>query len=84
MGVLATMGADGKKTLFGLYLPAVLMGAWGLVFLWRAPVAGEMGGVASGTELYYAYNYGTVHIVSLDSQLATKDDAKREAMKTWL
>ncbi len=31
------------------------------------PVAAEAGGVASGTESYYSYNYGNIHFVSLDS-----------------
>ncbi len=31
------------------------------------PTAGEAGGVASGTEAYYAYDYGNIHFVALDS-----------------
>jgi acid phosphatase type 7 len=31
------------------------------------PTAGERGGVASGTESYYAYNYANTHFVALDS-----------------
>lgn len=31
------------------------------------PTAGEIGGVASGTEAYYSYNIGNVHFVALDS-----------------
>jgi hypothetical protein len=31
------------------------------------PTAGELGGVASGTEAYYSYNVGDVHMISLDS-----------------
>jgi acid phosphatase type 7 len=31
------------------------------------PTAGEIGGVASGTEAYYSYNIGNVHFISLDS-----------------
>lgn len=31
------------------------------------PAAGELGGVASGTEAYYSYNIGDVHFISLDS-----------------
>ncbi len=31
------------------------------------PTQGESGGVPSGTEAYYAVNYGNVHFVSLDS-----------------
>ncbi len=35
--------------------------------LFSLPSAGECGGVASGTEAYYSYNWGNVHILSLDS-----------------
>lgn len=31
------------------------------------PVAGEIGGLASGTEAYYSYDVGDVHLISLDS-----------------
>jgi len=32
------------------------------------PTAGECGGVASGTEHYYSFNYGNIHFIALDSQ----------------
>ena len=31
------------------------------------PTNGELGGVPSGTEAYYSYNWGNIHFVSLDS-----------------
>lgn len=31
------------------------------------PKAGEAGGVSSGTEMYYSYNYANIHFISLDS-----------------
>ena len=31
------------------------------------PTAGEAGGVASGTEAYYSFDYGNIHFVTLDS-----------------
>jgi hypothetical protein len=31
------------------------------------PTAGEAGGVASGTEAYYSFDYGNVHVLTLDS-----------------
>ena len=31
------------------------------------PTAGEAGGVPSGTEAYYSFDYGNIHIVTLDS-----------------
>ena len=52
--------------------------------IFTLPTNGESGGVASGTELYYSFDYGTVHVVSLDSQLAMRDSGQRAAMKQWL
>jgi hypothetical protein len=48
------------------------------------PTAGEVGGVSSGTEQYYSFDHGPVHVVSLDSQLTARDPMQREAMRTWL
>ncbi|MEN9728809.1 MAG: hypothetical protein RL434_3175, partial [Pseudomonadota bacterium] len=31
------------------------------------PVSGELGGVASGTEKYFSFDYGNIHFISLDS-----------------
>jgi acid phosphatase type 7 len=52
--------------------------------IFSLPTAGEMGGVPSGTEQYYSFDYGNVHIVSLDSQLSNRDPAQRAAMRDWL
>lgn len=52
--------------------------------IFTLPTAGESGGLASGTEQYYAFDHGNIHIVSLDSQLTARDDAQRDAMKQWL
>ena len=52
--------------------------------IFSLPAAGELGGVPSGTEQYYAFDYGNVHVVSLDSQLSNRDDTKRAAMRDWL
>lgn len=35
--------------------------------IFNLPSGGEAGGVWSGTEAFYSYNYGNVHFVSLDS-----------------
>jgi hypothetical protein len=46
------------------------------------PKQGEAGGVASGTEAYYSFDYGNIHFVCLDSM-----DTSRSAtgpMATWL
>ena len=34
---------------------------------WTQPTAAEAGGVASGTEAYFSFNYGNIHFISLDS-----------------
>ncbi|MFT4524187.1 MAG: hypothetical protein ACI85F_000328 [Bacteroidia bacterium] len=35
------------------------------------PTNGEMGGVPSGYELYYSYDYGNVHFLSLNSEIGS-------------
>jgi len=46
------------------------------------PRAGEAGGLASGTEAYYSFDYGGVHFVCLDSE--DTDRSGTGAMMTWL
>ncbi len=48
------------------------------------PANAELGGVPSGTEQYYSFDYGNVHVVSLDSQLSMRDPLQRSAMREWL
>ena len=52
--------------------------------IFSLPTQGEIGGVPSGTEQYYAFDAGNVHVVSLDSQLSARDTQQRAAMKAWL
>ncbi len=52
--------------------------------IFTLPTSGEIGGIASGTEQYYSFDYANVHIVSLDSQLAIRDTDSRAAMLQWL
>ncbi len=52
--------------------------------IYSLPTQGEVGGVPSGTEKYYSFNYGNVHVVSLDSQITARDKAGRDAMADWL
>lgn len=52
--------------------------------IFTLPAAAEAGGVASGTEQYYSFDYGNVHVVSLDSQLTARDDGQRATMRQWL
>ncbi len=50
--------------------------------IFTLPTAGQMGGVASGTEKYYSFNYGNVHFVCLDSM--TSNRSTNGPMFTWL
>jgi acid phosphatase type 7 len=46
------------------------------------PKNGEAGGVASGTEAYYSFNYGNIHVVVLDSYETSRSTTG--AMMNWL
>ncbi|MFN8642401.1 MAG: metallophosphoesterase [Candidatus Binatia bacterium] len=46
------------------------------------PAAAQAGGVASGTEAYYSFNVGRVHLVCLDSFESSR--AANRPMATWL
>ena len=46
------------------------------------PTAGEAGGVASGTEAYYSFDFANVHFVCLDSE--GTDRSTGGPMLTWL
>jgi hypothetical protein len=46
------------------------------------PTQGEAGGVPSGTEKYYSFDYGNVHFICLDSM--SSDRSPDGAMATWL
>ncbi|MCA9291807.1 MAG: metallophosphoesterase family protein, partial [Phycisphaerales bacterium] len=46
------------------------------------PRAGEAGGLASGTEAYYSFDYGHIHFVCLDSY--ETDTSMDGAMMMWL
>jgi hypothetical protein len=46
------------------------------------PMAGEAGGVPSGTENYYSFDYGNIHFVCLDSELSSRQPG--DAMLNWL
>lgn len=50
--------------------------------IFSLPVNGEAGGLASGTELYYSFDYGNIHFVCLDSM--TSDRSSTGAMALWL
>ncbi len=46
------------------------------------PRAAEAGGISSGTEAYYAFDYGNIHFIALDS--FETDRSVSGAMLTWL
>jgi Calcineurin-like phosphoesterase/Purple acid Phosphatase, N-terminal domain len=46
------------------------------------PTAGEAGGVPSGTEKYYSFDYGNVHFVCLDSMTSVRTEGG--PMLVWL
>ncbi len=46
------------------------------------PTAGECGGLPTGTERYFSFDYGNIHFVNLDSQTSSR--ATNGAMATWL
>jgi calcineurin-like phosphoesterase family protein/purple acid phosphatase-like protein/flagellar hook capping protein FlgD len=50
--------------------------------LFTLPQLGEAGGLPSGTEAYYSFDYANVHFVCLDSE--GSDRSKSGAMVTWL
>ena len=46
------------------------------------PVDGQSGGLASGSEAYYSFNYGNVHFICLDSE--GSDRSPTGPMLSWL
>jgi acid phosphatase type 7 len=46
------------------------------------PARGEAGGIASGTEKYYSFDYANIHVVSLCTEI--HDEAGRKAQREWL
>lgn len=50
--------------------------------IFTLPQQGEAGGFPSGTENYYSFDYGNIHFVCLDSELA--DKATNGPMALWL
>ncbi|MDB6027318.1 MAG: uncharacterized protein JWM68_3541 [Verrucomicrobiales bacterium] len=50
--------------------------------IFTLPTNGVAGGIASGTEHYYSFDYANIHFVCLDSMTASR--ATNAAMATWL
>jgi hypothetical protein len=61
---------------------------WPYYDMFTFPTAGEAGGVASGTEHYYSFNYGNIHFISLDSQASSTNTIEANGadgpMAAWL
>jgi hypothetical protein len=53
-----------------------------LLDIFSLPTKGEAGGVPSGTEAYYAFDYGSIHFVCLDS--SESDRSPTGPMLRWL
>ncbi|MGZ0655907.1 metallophosphoesterase [Coraliomargarita sp. W4R72] len=50
--------------------------------IFEMPTKGEAGGVPSGSELYYSFDYGRTHFICLDSQVS--DRSQEGEMHQWL
>jgi len=50
--------------------------------IFSLPAAGEAGGLSSGTEAYYAFDWANIHFICLDS--VDSDRSPGGAMLTWL
>jgi len=50
--------------------------------IFSLPKNGEAGGLASGTEAYYSFDYGNVHFICLESYETSRSPS--DAMMTWL
>ena len=50
--------------------------------IFTLPTAGESGGVASGTESYYSFDYGNIHFICLNA--FTEDRSRGGPMLRWL
>ncbi len=48
------------------------------------PTNGECGGVPSGTEHYYSFDYGNIHFICLDSQTTLANNSPTAPQTVWL
>lgn len=55
---------------------------WSFFEIFTFPTHGESGGVTSGTEHYYSFDYGRVHFIVLDSQATNR--SQHGEMANWL
>ncbi len=52
--------------------------------IFSLPQNGQAGGIASGTENYYSFDFANIHFVCLDSEYSIYDPTLRETMLRWL
>jgi hypothetical protein len=52
--------------------------------IFSLPINGECGGVASGSQHYYSFDYGNVHFISLDAYNNGNGISAGSAILTWL
>lgn len=85
------MGSGGTSTAdsVALYTPGTGAPDPGLVpmpylNIHSLPTQAEMGGIPSGTEQYYSFDYGNLHVISLDSQVSTRNPDNLAAMLSWV
>ena len=59
---------------------------WGEPYLnlFSLPTMGAAGPFADHAERYYSFDYGPIHFVALDTELAFQDPARRAAQLAWL
>ena len=50
----------------------------------EVPTNGEAGGIASGGEMYYSFDYGNIHFVSLNSELGPWIQGVNTPLTQWL
>ena len=50
--------------------------------IFSLPTGGEAGGVASGNERYYSFDYGNIHFVCLDSEVSSREPGSPQL--AWL
>lgn len=50
--------------------------------IFNFPTAGQAGGVPSGNEYYYSFDYGNIHVICLDSEESARNPGG--PMLTWL
>ena len=51
--------------------------------IFRLPMQGEAGGVPSGTERYYSFNYANIHFICLDSEISYTNNGGADMLQ-WL